>query len=324
MNPMDGDPGATLQQKSLKQLLDMCDKVLLKLADREDHIGRLLHGSHVNARGLFLAITALLLALLLPRFVEWSLRKTGRMELNFRGDNIPQSYGAFILLFGGILLALCKNIYFPATRNYTIWQTVVIGFGLLGLTDDILGDRSIKGFSGHLTSVFKNHRLTTGFIKLLGGGLFALWAGWVLEPNSVWLILLDASILSLSANALNLLDLRPGRASGFFLFAALILFWFEAPFSGNGVPPLLLIIIPTALLWIKDSQAQCMMGDVGSNLLGASLGLALCSPPFSVSIKVLFLILLISLHLLTERKSLTKIIENNRILSFLDGLNGVR
>ena len=324
MNPMEGDPGAALQQKSLNQLLDMIDRTLLNAADREPHLARALHGAHINARSLFLAVVALLLALSLPKIVEWILRKCHRKEKNFRGDLIPQSYGVFILLFSGITLSLCLKIYYPTGQIYLPWCVAVICFGLLGLLDDVLGDKSIKGLRGHLIAAFIHHRITTGFIKALGGILAAAWIGRMFEPQSLALTLLDTGIIALSANALNLLDLRPGRASGFFLVAALILFSFQSPFSGFGVPPLLLMLIPTALLWSRDSRAEVMMGDTGSNLLGAALGLALCSPPFSVRIKIVFLIFLILLHLLTERKSLSQIIENNRFLSFIDGLTGVR
>ena len=46
---------------------------------------------------------------------------------------------------------------------------LVIGVGLFGLLDDLAGDRSTRGFRGHLTALVRG-RPTTGSWKLLAGG----------------------------------------------------------------------------------------------------------------------------------------------------------
>ncbi len=324
MNPMEGDPGAALSHKSLNAFLDMIDKALQNAAEREPHLGRALHGAHISSRSLFLAFVALILALSLPGIVLWTLRKTNHLEQNFRGDQIPQSFGIFILLFSSFLIFACFEIYAPEYRIYIPWLTAVSGFGLLGLFDDLYGDKKIKGLRGHMTAAIKEHRITSGFIKAAGGLMLAFWIGRMLNSQSLSASLLSMCVIALSANALNLLDLRPGRASGFFLVAALVLLCYESPFIGNGVPPLLIIIIPAAIVWCKDSRAEVMMGDAGSNILGAALGLAVCSPPFSALTRIAVLFGLILFHILTERRSLTQIIENNGLLKWVDRLSGVR
>lgn len=67
-----------------------------------------------------------------------------------------------------------------------------------------------------------------------------------------------------------------------------------------------------------------MMGDTGSNLLGAALGLGLCAAWVPVSARLIALLLLVGLHILAERVSLTKLIAANPLLCTLDKLTGVR
>ncbi len=67
-----------------------------------------------------------------------------------------------------------------------------------------------------------------------------------------------------------------------------------------------------------------MMGDTGSNLLGATLGLSLAAPPVNIPVRLTALLLLLALHILAERLSLTKLIEQKPFLQRLDRLTGVR
>jgi hypothetical protein len=81
-----------------------------------------------------------------------------------------------------------------------------------------------KGWRGHLTALFRQKRITTGFIKLVGGGIGAIFlSAWlfsvnvppsVLRLSANWLSLLvfGTVLIAISANTLNLLDVRPSRA----------------------------------------------------------------------------------------------------------------
>ena len=105
----------------------------------------------------------------------------------------------------------------PQRELNLIWLTGIAGFGLLGLLDDTLGNRQIKGLRGHFQAAFRERKITTGFIKAVGGGLLALLLAYRFTPSSPLLMLLDAALIALCANAINLFDLRPGRACGVFL-----------------------------------------------------------------------------------------------------------
>ena len=117
--------------------------------------------------------------------------------------------------------------------------------------------------------------------------------------------LLNTFIIALFTNMMNLLDLRPGRAiKGYLLFLAAIIlialgkidYLWIAPLSGA-----VLAYFPF------DLKAKSMMGDSGSNALGFSLGIwAACS--LSLSARIAVLLLLIVMHLFTEKYSLTRLL----------------
>ena len=62
-----------------------------------------------------------------------------------------------------------------------------------------------------------------------------------------------------------------------------------------------------------------MMGDTGSNVLGISIGI-LIALGYTTKVRVSWLVFLVLIHLLTEKFSLTKIIEKNKVLNFIDKL----
>lgn len=62
------------------------------------------------------------------------------------------------------------------------------------------------------------------------------------------------------------------------------------------------------------------MGDVGSNPLGAALGLGFVLAFPALPFKIALALLLLGLNLLSERISFSKVIESNRFFHFLDQL----
>ena len=259
----------------------------------------------------------------LPLLADYGLRRIGHIEPNFRGERIPQSYGIVIVLGAlPLLLILGPSLSIPALTLRS-WTVALTGFGLLGLLDDFRGDKKIKGLRGHFRAAFTQRRITTGFIKAIGGAAIALGLGFLHAPHAPAEALLGAALIALCANAINLFDLRPGRAGALFLLCAaalLALGWSQRNLSAVC---LLGVVLPALAVYLRDRRALAMMGDTGSNPLGACLGLALVEQP-SLPLRVAALLLLVGLHVLAEKVSITQLIARYAPLRALDRLTGVR
>lgn len=324
MDEIGGDPGAPPLSGGLMSLLDKGDLLLERVQSKIPYWEQAHFAPALSARGLLLAFVGLLLLLFLPPLMERLLRRFRHVQVNFRGDSIPQSFGLVILLWSGVMLWFSASLL-PAMRETVLpYLVAIVGFGLLGLLDDVRGDKKIQGLRGHFRAALQERTITTGFVKAVSGGVLALWIGYHLFPYEVPRFLLAAALIALSANAVNLLDLRPGRAGAVFLLSAVLLVWAAFTQRDNPViPPLLYVILPAFVVWERDARARVMLGDAGSNPLGATLGLA-TAQYLPLLVQVLLLFALIAMHLLAERLSLTKLIESNRILRSLDRLTGVR
>lgn len=148
------------------------------------------------------------------------------------------------------------------------------------------------------------------------------WAAW----------LMDAAVIALAANALNLLDVRPGRALfGFAVLAGVAagVTMLVCTFGQNlsEMAPSFLLLAPLVLAALRevlpDARARVMLGDTGSNLLGASAGL-LCVCVLPLWGRVLLLAVLLGLNALAERVSLSALISKIGVLLALDRWLGVR
>jgi hypothetical protein len=160
---------------------------------------------------------------------------------------------------------------------------------LIGAADDRWSGPE-RGFRAHLRA-----GSTTGVLKLAGIPLVGL-----LRTRS----LSGALLTGLAANALNQLDTRPGRALKAYLLAALVL---DAP-KGKAV-----------LLLPYDLREVTMLGDAGSNALGAVLGLKSVSR-LTERGRWLAIGALAGLTLLGEHRSLGRLIERTPVFRDLDAL----
>lgn len=192
------------------------------------------------------------------------------------------------------------------------------GGGAFGLYDDLAEDTSQrhKGFKGHLGALAQGE-LTTGGLKILGiGGTAFVSSCFLNVPRSgrnVFDVLLDTAVIAGSANFVNLLDLRPGRALKFAgASAALLGLKGKAPQSGA--------IIGACLAAAPgDLAEQDMLGDSGANALGALLGQTLasqCPRP----VRLLGLAVLGGLTVASERVSFSKVIADTAWLNRIDSL----
>ncbi|MEX2553471.1 MAG: hypothetical protein WD627_10790 [Actinomycetota bacterium] len=200
-------------------------------------------------------------------------------------------------------------------RTHMGLLVLVLGFFCLGLLDDVAGDRYNKGFAGHVKALLKG-KITTGSLKAFGGAAlaFAVATWW---EGSLPAGLLGGAVIALSANLVNLLDLRPGRALKVFLPAWLVLalIWVSSVYLLVSTA-----VAGAAVAWMPaDLREKGMLGDSGANMLGAILGAGVVLS-IGVAGRVVILAALVALTLASERWSFTAAIEKFAPLRWLDGL----
>ena len=157
----------------------------------------------------------------------------------------------------------------------------------IGLADDLFAG-SERGVAAHLRA-----GRTTGVLKLVGIPLVGL-----LATRSAR----GALLVGLAANALNQLDTKPGRALKAYALAAL---------------PLRAPLLPAVILAPYDLREMAMLGDSGSNALGALLGLSSVKR-FAGRGQWLAIGALATLNLLGELTSVGRAIERTPVLRDLD------
>ncbi len=266
----------------------------------------------INIMAFFLA--AVLSFIFMP-LLKTMLMKTSLLSKNYLGEDIPNGMGIGII-FAQILSLGIISLFFKdllEVQNIYLIGFVLIGF--LGLLDDTIGTDEYKGFKGHIGAFFKG-KLTTGNIKASLGLFIALYVSLNITDNIISVIL-NTVLIALFTNLMNLFDLRPGRAIKVFLILS-ILNLFLVRFSNIDYIVFSLYGILLAYMRI-DLKAFGMMGDTGSNILGYTLGYyAACN--FDNIYKVIIIGLLVFTNLLSEKVSFSKIIENNKLLNFIDRL----
>ena len=158
-----------------------------------------------------------------------------------------------------------------------------------GLADDLWSGPE-RGVRAHLRA-----RRTTGVLKLV-----VIPALGLLATRKVS----GALLVALAANLWNQLDTKPGRALKAYLVVA---------------APLRAPLVPAAVLLPCDLREMTMLGDAGSNVLGALLGLSsvgwLTGRGRWIAIGALA-----SLNILGEARSLGELIERTPLLRELDAL----
>jgi UDP-GlcNAc:undecaprenyl-phosphate GlcNAc-1-phosphate transferase len=233
----------------------------------------------------FSALIAVLAGGLFLLAMPWLARALHLERQNFAREPVSTGYGMVLWLPSATALG------WAGMRGLTgAWPavTALVVFGLVGLADDLWGDRSAGGFRGHLRQLIEKGRLTTGLIKLAVGGGAALVLGlWLTgeaappllrvllepaapstaslpplpdlapHPQPPWLggmqVLASALVIALCANTLNLLDLRPLRSlKGFGLGALLLVLFLALPALGGLRLPLLPNLLARMPQWLQS------------------------------------------------------------------------
>ncbi|KUO70228.1 MAG: hypothetical protein APF77_18215 [Clostridia bacterium BRH_c25] len=237
-------------------------------------------------------------------------------SVNYRGKAIPAIGG---IVFIPILLVAILLLLLSETGNYygyLSYLALVLCMGFIGVVDDLVGDRRTKGLIKHISSTLKGI-MTTGFLKALIGILVSCIIS-IGAVSTYFEFIVNVFIISLFANTLNLFDLRPGRAVKVFLAISVMLLTGAKGRIAEAVP--IIILSLTAGLYIRyDLKEICMLGDTGANILGITLGYY--STLFlGFNAKLMLLVFLVFLNIISERISITEIINSNRLLSYIDGI----
>ena len=247
---------------------------------------------------------------------------------NHRGEPVSMLEGPATmagLLVGGILGAPSARVALGAT-------VATAGGGAFGLVDDLTEDTTTrtKGLRGHLGALVHGE-LTTGGLKVLGISASALVAAAIVTPTTVepttvspdsarcgavgWAfdVTTSGALIAASANLLNLLDLRPGRALKASSLAAVPL----ALVGGNGAGLAAAVIGAGAGAAPGDLAERDMLGDSGANALGALLGTA-AGLGARRGLRLALLAGAVALTVASERISFTKVIAATPVLRELD------
>jgi len=181
--------------------------------------------------------------------------------------------------------------------------------GALGAYDDLRGSAAAKGLRGHLRAL-RQGEVTTGAVKLAGIGAAGLAAGCALHRGAVDRTLAGVVVAG-AANAVNLFDLRPGRAAKAALIAA-------GPGVLRGRPAGAAALGAAVALLPEDLAERAMLGDAGANALGAALGVAAVAGASRGRLAALALALA-GLTAAGEKVSFTKVIAGQPALRYVDG-----
>jgi UDP-N-acetylmuramyl pentapeptide phosphotransferase/UDP-N-acetylglucosamine-1-phosphate transferase len=243
-----------------------------------------------------------------------TLPERARRELerrNHRGETVSLSAGPVLAV-----AATAAAIAGAGTTRLRVAALVAGGVsGAVGLYDDVVGARpeqkADKGFRGHLGAL-REGRVSAGLVKIGGIGLAGLIAGRAVSRGPLG-ALLAGGVIAGTANLVNLLDLRPGRAikAGLLIGVPLV----AGPAGGVVAGP----VGAAAALLPEDLGERTMLGDSGANALGALLGLGIAASTGTRG-RLAVLAGLVALTAASEKVSFTKVIERTPVLRELDAL----
>jgi UDP-N-acetylmuramyl pentapeptide phosphotransferase/UDP-N-acetylglucosamine-1-phosphate transferase len=289
-------------------------------------------------QSLPLILSIVVAALVVPPLVR-ALREQGFVTTNYRGAPLPFPTGMAIPV--AAMLALVPLALVQELGDVTVFRpgaypavTYVLGVALLGLIDDFVGSgifsalrlerpgeepQAPRGWRGHGREILGGG-FSTGAAKAagsLGLALFALSG----QHQSTADYLVGVGVLVLATNLFNLLDLRPGRSAKalVLLGAALSLGAWDA----GGLWTVGLFVGPILVLVPFDLRERGMLGDTGSNAIGAVAGLWLVAT-LSTTGQAIALAVMAVVTVYGEFRSISALIERTPGLRQLDSLGRIQ
>lgn len=267
---------------------------------------------------------ALAISLFLVPAGARGLRDAGLVRENYRGALLAFPLGA--VLATAALVALAPLAFLDDRGDLDLlepdlrrWLPYLLGIAFLGFLDDALGRGEAvstpRGWRGHWAAL-REGSLSTGAIKAIGALALAAYvvSGRGLED---WRYVADVALLILATNLFNLLDLRPGRAEkGLVLLGAGLCLgawtWEPMELLGIFVGPVLVGA------WLTLGE-RAMLGDTGSNLVGAIAGVWLLTV-LGADARLVALAVVLALTIYGELRSISRTIDSVPPLRWLDSL----
>jgi UDP-GlcNAc:undecaprenyl-phosphate/decaprenyl-phosphate GlcNAc-1-phosphate transferase len=275
-----------------------------------------------------------------------TLVEVGLTQKNYRGTPVAFPAGIVIPIAGFVALVPLSlvqefadaDVFRPGVESALIY---VVGVALLGLLDDLIGSGVLvrgrrreaeegegapapppptvpRGWRGHARAILSG-RLSTGVVKALGSlglALFVLRDSGRTKPE----YLLAVALVVLTTNLFNLLDLRPGRSA-----KALVLLGTLLTVASTDVNPLWalgLFVGPIVALLPLDLRERGMLGDTGSNAIGAVAGLWLVLT-LSTAAQAIALGIVLLITVYGEFRSISALIDRTPGLRHLDSLGRI-
>jgi hypothetical protein len=267
---------------------------------------------------------AIAVALLVVPAGVRGLADAGLVRENYRAARLAFPLGAVLATAALVALAPLAflndradlDLLAPGLRQ---WMPYLLGVAFLGFLDDSLG-RGVaadapRGWRGHARAL-RAGSLSTGAVKALGALALAAYvvSGRGLES---WRYLADVALLILATNLFNLLDLRPGRAEkGMALLGTGLCLgaWTIAPLELLGI-----FAGPVLVGAWFTLREQAMLGDTGSNLVGAVAGVWLLTT-LGPDARLIALAVVGGLTIYGELRSISATIDSVPPLRWLDSL----
>lgn len=275
-------------------------------------------------------ILSFLFSLAIAPVLLRGLFEAGFVRANYRGREIPVPAGTLIPLAAFAALGVAAPLDRLADERILGGAGLagvmlyVVGVSLLGVIDDLIGTPTIaqglgrkdpRGLRGHARAVLRGG-FSTGAVKAVGALGLAAFAVGLVAPGD-WEYLVSIALVVLTTNLFNLLDLRPGRALKVFvaLVAGLAIgtatldpLWTMGAFIGS---------LPVLARY--DLGERGMMGDTGSNALGAIAGLWMVLV-LDTTAQVVALAVVTLITLYGEFRSISELIDRNPVLRFIDSI----
>jgi hypothetical protein len=221
---------------------------------------------------------------------------------NYRGRQVELAGGP------GVAAGLAASLVTAGSPGALLASLTAAG---LGVYDDLAGHTHARGLRGHAMAL-RSGVVTSGLVKMVGMTAAALVAA-PSRPRRAGRVTLDVVLIAGTANLVNLLDLRPGRALKVVVGVGLPLTAVGGPAGDVAAGA---VGVAFALLPADLAETQ-MLGDGGANALGAAIGWAL-SARLRGSARATAAAVVVGLTILSERVSFTELIERRPMLAALD------